>query len=196
MATTAELYKWMVCKMLRSPVQEYTGDPLELLRINCSAAVVGEFVDALRQTPNLPNFDDLPPRLMYLVYQITKRTDFHPDAIARAIEEDHMIVRDMIQKMGARTFLDFVNERNILLGAESLQYLAQYSDLSSEEKAPFWLQYARVNTMFQWIAVIKDAFWAVLCAIMLGFIYVAFIAQNSPYNELRILQWLRVLFPI
>jgi hypothetical protein len=152
-ATVHELFDWMSESMTGRRTPEFNGDKLTCIYTNFRDTVVGRFVDALRETPNLDKFPDMPPRMMYLTYYLTKRIDFHPDAIERAIEQDHLVVRDLISNMGGRAYLEFVRERNIPLGADSLQYLGQFSDLSREEKRPFWREYVSINNKLSWISV-------------------------------------------
>lgn len=152
-ATIHELFDWVNASM-RGRQTEFNGDKLTRVSDNFCDTQLGKFMDALRETPNLDKFPDMPPRMMYLTLYITnRRIDFHPDAIERAIEEDHLVVRDLISIMGGNAYLEFVRERNIPLGADSLQYLGQHSDLSREEKNSFWCEYVSIVNKLSWISL-------------------------------------------
>ena len=188
-ATAHELFDWISESMRGHKMPKSINDSLTCVYGTFRDTLVGHFIDALRETPNLDKFPDMPPRMMYLTYYLTKRIDFHPDAIERAIEEDHLVVRDLISNMGGHAYLEFVRERNIPLGADSLQYLGQYSDLSREEKKSYWNEYVSIVNKLSWLSLplqhlcmtyqlVKTVFLLYLLLVLPAFVVTVFTTVN------------------
>lgn len=150
--TVKELYEWIRAS-ISTRFEQFKDDELGCVYGIFYDVRVGRFVDALRKTSNLDEFPDMPPRMMYLVSCLSNRVDFHQDAIKRAIEMDHPFVRGLISNIGGHAYLEFVREHNVELGPVSLQYLGEYSNLSPEEKKPFYREYERVSRMLMWLAL-------------------------------------------
>ena len=150
-ATVHDLFDWLAESMTGRCVREFKDDKLTCVYNGFRDTMLGDFIDALRETPNLDKFPDMPPRMMYLTHKLTKRIDFHPDAIERAIEADHYVVRILIRSMGGHAYLDFVRERNIPLGPDSLCRLGRSRDLSREEREPFWREVVSIGNKLSWL---------------------------------------------
>jgi hypothetical protein len=146
--TLEEFYEWIVERIVR--VKDFPNCKFELLPSEYSETAVGEFVEALRQTPNLRKINDMSPQMLYLAMCLSNRMDFHPDTLQRAIEADHVSVGLMVIHMGAEAFLEFVTKRQIPLGVRTLEYLAEYDERSTERSAEFQTMAQNLNDGLWW----------------------------------------------
>ena len=156
--TLKKFYEWIVERASRS--EDFASCKLSLLGRYYFDTSVGEFLDALRQTPNLRKIDDMSPQMLYLTMRLTDRMDYHPDTIQRAIEADHISVAVLVIDMGTEAFLQFVTERQIPLGIRTLNYLAKYNDLSTERSAEFQKMAQDLYDSLWWYRCLERLFWA------------------------------------
>lgn len=196
--TVEELYLWVTNRSLKRDFEQCS---LGALPCNFVSIFVGNFVDALRETPNLKNIDDMSPEMLYLAVALSNRADFHPDTLERAIRADHQVVRELISKMGAEQFLQFVTERQIPLGAESVHYLLAFSNCDDETKDRLGVHFQQWIVEFNfWMPVVRAVFcplrllYMIICLMMpllciLTFVWVLSLFDDESTRHLKEIQF-------